>query len=160
MLTVGGIDFDAAPEEETVAASAIAVRIVDEARQEESRNGTWGSWGSLHATRGEVEAIADFAEVELGVEADHIGGPDLSAARLERAVRGKRFLHLATHGWLMPENVRSMLDRDPNDERMGLLGTERTVAGFAPLALCGLVMSGANAAETPEELAARLLTAM
>ncbi len=40
-----------------------------------------------------------------------------------------------------------------------LLGTERTVTGFVPLALCGLVLSGANTAENPTQRSARLLTA-
>ncbi|MEM6674647.1 MAG: CHAT domain-containing tetratricopeptide repeat protein [Planctomycetota bacterium] len=160
LLTVGGVDFEGDLEDRGELAVQLDARTVARAQAGAGRNSRWGSWGSLNATRSEVEAIADFAELELGVEAVHIGGSDLTAATLEQGVRGKRFVHIATHGWFMPETVQSMLNGDPSDESTDLLGTEWTVSGFAPMALCGLVMSGANAAETPGELAARLLTAM
>ena len=86
-------------------------------------------------------------------------GDEVTHPALAEAVRGARYVHLATHGWFLPETVKSMLDDEPTAGSRELLGTRETVTGFAPLTLCGLVLSGANSAATCAELSARLLTA-
>ena len=58
-----------------------------------------------------------------------------------------RYLHLATHGFFAPPEIRSALAPRKPDERLSstadLFG-ERGVVGFNPLLLSGIVLAGAN----------------
>ncbi len=70
-----------------------------------------------------------------------VGGQATKAALVE-AVRGARFVHLATHGWFTPESVLS--ERDFSASVLAGLDAGALVAGFAPESLCGLALTGAN----------------
>ncbi|MEM6674646.1 MAG: CHAT domain-containing tetratricopeptide repeat protein [Planctomycetota bacterium] len=159
LLIVGDIDYFDVNGDVTVERGALEERLLAQVASVD-RAGGWGDWVALPGASEEVAAIQGLAQEALEVEPVMLGADAVTADALATAAAGKKHVHIATHGWFMPESVRSMIDHDPGDERMGLLGTERTVIGFAPLALCGLVLSGANMAETPGELAERLLTAM
>lgn len=56
-----------------------------------------------------------------------------------------RWLHVATHGYFLPESVRSTVDKDPAAQDLwSPMSTEELVAGLAPKTLCGLALAGAN----------------
>ncbi|MFT7480819.1 MAG: CHAT domain-containing protein, partial [Gammaproteobacteria bacterium] len=57
---------------------------------------------------------------------------------------GKRYVHLATHGWFAPESVPSTKDARPEGESFARMGLEDRVSGLAPMTLCGLALAGAN----------------
>ena len=58
---------------------------------------------------------------------------------------GKRYLHVATHGWFAPETVPSRLDAQRGDDALWTpLGAQETVTGLAPFTLFGLAFAGAN----------------
>ena len=106
-----------------------------------------------------MKEIGDLAQGLLEVEPRLLRGSEVTQPVLAEAVRGARYVHLATHGWFLPETLKSMLDDERTAGSHELLGTRETVTGFAPLTLCGLVLSGANGARDGAELSARLLTA-
>ncbi|MEM6674645.1 MAG: CHAT domain-containing tetratricopeptide repeat protein [Planctomycetota bacterium] len=159
VLLVGGVDYSDVKGDVTLDSSALEERVLAQATRDD-RAGGWGSWSALDGASEEVAQIGGLAQAVLEVEPATLTADAVTAASLATGVVGKTYVHIATHGWFMPETVRSMLDHDPRDERMGLFGTERAVTGFAPMSLCGLVLSGANAAKTPGQLAEGLLTAM
>ena len=147
VLAVGGIDFDV----------ELAETLPD--TRPLARLSSWGEWERLSGTDAEVSELAHQARHHLAVEAELLRRDEVTEAALAEAVRGVRYVHLATHGWFLPEHVKSMLDDEPRGGSRDLLGSRETVTGFAPLTLCGLVLSGANSAGSSAELSARLLTA-
>jgi len=118
LLALGDVAYDGqeAVVAEAGAPSAVALRGIDGVR-----------FDSLPGTAREVERLAElFDEAAFG-EATLLLGNDASKARLLSEVRGADYVHVATHGWF---------------------AREWSVAGdalaFAPLALCGVALAGAN----------------
>jgi len=72
-----------------------------------------------------------------------------STAQLLADLPQVRYAHLATHGFLADPKFRSALQVD--EKQFAQLGRERSVAGArSPLVLSGLVLAGANKADTPD----------
>ena len=69
---------------------------------------------------------------------------------MREAASTHRFLHLATHGYFAPPELRSALGPSDPAARPGtdLFGA-RGVAGFHPGLLSGLALTGANVRPTP-----------
>jgi CHAT domain-containing protein len=121
-------------------------------------------WEPLPATKDEVR---DVARILAGREpAVVLTGPEASKARLEALARGKRVLHLATHGFFLDAPcVRSL----PGTRGIGGLAERAAAPPVGPLPrsvreesllLSGLVLAGANrAAEGPRGLDDGILTA-
>lgn len=153
-LLVGDVDFEA-DLGEVRDLRALPAR----AQLKGARFSGWGEWAPLPGTEGELRDLAALSEELLGAETKILRGRAVTSETLAEVAAGKRYVHLATHGWFLPETVKSLLDEEPQ-EAQDLLGTGETVSGFVPLALCGLVLSGVNAAEDEMERSARLLTAL
>ena len=158
VAAVGDVDFDAALAVSLRDARPVPGSVLARAQSADGRS-CWGAWSELPATADEVSVLAIQARELLGVEARVLRGSGATQHALAEAVRGVRYVHLATHGWFLPESVKSMLDDEPTAGNRHLLGIWGTVTGFTPLTLCGLVLSGANEARTEAERSARLLTA-
>ncbi|MEM9802687.1 MAG: CHAT domain-containing protein, partial [Planctomycetota bacterium] len=158
LLVVGDVDFDhmredrdekeeneddeasgsAAPEGANSRAVATASRVPIELVE---RSGAFGSWIRLAGTAGEADALAALFERHFEVEPKVLRrGAATKAALLKHAV-GKRYVHVATHGWFAPEQVLALGDRDVAERAVRL---QRTVVGFAPMTLSGLCFAGAN----------------
>jgi CHAT domain-containing protein len=99
----------------------------------------------LPATAKEVSAIAGMLPEEA--VATLLGGA-ASEARLRALARGRRILHLATHGFVRTD-LPSALERGRNDEEPLHLdaGAERHLVGYDPMLLCGLALAGATTGE-------------
>lgn len=82
-----------------------------------------------------------------GVVAD-LRGPRATEAALRRAAPGRRYLHLATHGFFAPSRLKSVLDfgGPPDDAGAG--------AGFDPGLLSGLALAGAGRTDQATGVAA------
>jgi len=156
-LALGGVDYDArgaaaegvavasAPivEEEAVSAEGVAV----EGGETESR-GTRSSmparFRKLPQSRREAEAVADVLEEAFEIEPVLLTREETTKAALFEAATGKRYVHLATHGWFAPVSVRSTEDVSREADSLTRMSANERVTGLAAMTLCGLAMAGAN----------------
>ncbi len=141
LLLVGNVAYDKAAGSAAVADSRPAPRA-----------GALLHWPPLDATLAEVRAIRGCFEDHF--PEGHV--TTLSSSRAtEAAVRQQapshRYLHLATHGFFAPQELRSALAALSQGDKQdtGNLFTRRDVAGFHPGLLSGLVLAGANEAPQP-----------
>jgi CHAT domain-containing protein len=138
LLLVGEVNFEATPG----AADADTGAKAAPRRGKESQH-----WRPLPGTRAEVVAIKDSFQ-------QRYPQAPLTERRRERATESAfrqhapqhRYLHLATHGFFAPAQVRSALDRGSQTERTrgGDLFAQQENTGFHPGLLSGLVLAGAN----------------
>jgi len=166
LLAFGGVDYDAtgaAPEGLT--ASSAPIEADDRGESDESEDtarapgdGSDDSEGEARSSRSamperfqkllqaryEAEATADLFEEAFELEPSLLTRKKTTKAALFESAGGKRYLHLATHGWFAPETVRSIQDAGPSDQGFARMGIEDRVSGLAPMTLCGLALAGAN----------------
>jgi CHAT domain-containing protein len=140
LLAVGAVAYDQPP------AGPSAAGLV-------ARRGPAGgegkplTWKALPGTAKEVDRIEALAKA-AGVPVQVLSGAAPSAARLLRELPGRRYAHLATHGFFAGPAFRGRLQVDEALFRMS--GRERVGAGaLSPFVLSGLVCAGANRKETP-----------
>jgi len=99
----------------------------------------------LRETQAEVEFAASLFEAEEEVDPVLLLAEEATKASFHEHAPGKRFVHVATHGWFAPETVPSRIDASPDDRALwSRLGARETVTGLAPMTLCGIAMAGAN----------------
>lgn len=145
---------------EAVAAAAKDGTAAGEEAQRQSRDLDRGMrFGPLKRTREEGERVGEMLGVRPWLKADALEG------RLKRA-RSPRILHLATHGFFLPDQ-----SRDPNREVSTTIadaaeGLQRRLSGPGmenPLLRSGLALAGANVwlrgGKVPAEAEDGLLTA-
>jgi len=166
LLAFGGVDYDAAGAvPEGLVASSAPIEAGDESEADSSEEaarargsgsddngGEAGSSRSamperfqkLLQARYEAEATADLFEEAFEIEPSLLTRKKTTKAALFESAAGKRYLHLATHGWFAPESVRSTQDARPSDQGFARMGIEERVSGLAPMTLCGLALAGAN----------------
>ncbi len=155
LVALGGIDFSAAEDEER---SQPRRGGVPPSLQ---RSASPRAFAPLPQSRFEVEAVAGlYEELRGGEPVLRTRSRATKAALVELAPRA-RYLHLATHGWFVPESeARSSLDAgvDPEarvpDERV-----QRTLQGLLPETLCGLALAGADLGVDERGRAYGILTA-
>jgi CHAT domain-containing protein len=100
----------------------------------------------LPRTAQEIEGIARvFRERNLGALLS-VSGPDAEKGRVVEALPGKRYIHLATHGYFAPPETRSALSpEDPTGIiRANEAMSPSSARGYFPGLLTGLVFAGAN----------------
>ena len=137
LLAVGEIDYG---QEEPGGPIAVASRSVVVGRSALA-------FGALPGTGREARAVAALHAATHpdapAVEAP--AGAGATKGRLAAAMPGKRFLHLATHGYFAPPGFKSALA--PEDDKTSLKSGEgmgrAEVTGFYPGLLSGLVWAGA-----------------
>jgi CHAT domain-containing protein len=142
LLLVGDIDFDADGSGKADAGTRVAATG--------TRSGERLKWASLPGTRGEIVAIGGSFEKRFG-------DSKLKILRGEQATQGSlrewaskySHLHLATHGFFAPPEVRSALAANDQDRLAGDLFDKQGVTGFHPGLLTGLVFAGANKPPAP-----------
>jgi CHAT domain-containing protein len=123
LLVLGDADFDAGAE----AASTSAATPLAGARR----------WRALSGTAREADLCARaFRTAFANATATDLRGGEASWAKLERGVRGARFLHLATHGFVADEASWPRA-ADP-------MAPAGAVVDQDPLQRTGLVLAGAN----------------
>jgi CHAT domain-containing protein len=148
LLLVGDVDYEADPAGGFLASS------------EASGASSIGEWRS--APRGEKPSAwppLAFTRSEIGtVEAAFSGGrADAARVRLERdgatelAFReqapGRRYIHVATHGFFSPPDLASVLSSTSRDRQV--LALASSGAGWHPGLLSGIVLAGANHEAAP-----------
>ena len=108
------------------------------------------SWPPLDATREELLALRGLLRDALGWQEGFtaLEGEAACEEAVRAALAGKRYVHLATHGYFEPEGLPSLM---ANAEKAGpeLFGEERRTVGLLPGLLSGLVLAGVNAEPDP-----------
>jgi CHAT domain-containing protein len=138
LLLVGDVDFDAGAGKPVLAdAGRSAARGL--------RQSTIGQFHPLAATRGEVLAVRDsFEQRHPDATVKWLRNAAATEDAFRRQATRSRYLHLSTHGFFAPPDLKSALappepkqrDRDP----FGRSG----VSGYHPGLLSGLALAGAN----------------
>ncbi len=133
LLVVGGVDFDAVGAAPSAAVEAAAAAI--------GRGGSGPTFVPLPSSGLEAEFVQlRFGRLERGAASLLTGGRATKAAFHELAP-GKRFVHVATHGWFSEIE----LDEPEEGELLGMRwGLDERVRAFTPLSYCGLAFAGAN----------------
>lgn len=143
LLLVGDVDFDATPGQGHGQGRVAA---------HGQRSGARKLWKRLEGTRGEILAIHDsFEQRFVDGKVKVLRGDQSTKARLCNMAGTYSSLHLATHGFFAPPEVRSALTSDARDRRVSELFGDQGIAGFHPGLLSGLVLSGANHSVEPDQ---------
>jgi CHAT domain-containing protein/tetratricopeptide (TPR) repeat protein len=143
LLAVGGVDYTRGEPGELVPVAG--------ASRSAALNRSALIFEPLPGTDAEVRSVATLfrATHPDGPAVDAPTGARATKARLAAAMPGRRYLHLATHGYFAPPGFKNALI--PEDDRTGLKvgeGMGRTeVTGFYPGLLSGLAWAGAASPE-------------
>ncbi len=137
LLLLGDVDFDA--------------RTGQAAAESGSSSGLRAARGSrllhfdrLAGTAREIESIRGFfTEAYPNGAVSELRRTDAAKQALVRQVSGKRYLHLATHGFFAPPELQSGLSRPPF-----AAGASRSLFGYHPGVLSGLALAGAGSRDT------------
>ena len=129
--------FDAEGEEARARTGAASAAV--EASERGSRRRT--HFRPLSHTRVEVECAQRIFEQAHTGDSALLTGKDATKATFHARAPGRRYLHLATHGWFAEMDF-------PEPERHELLsmsfGLEERARAFTPWSYCGLAFAGAN----------------
>ena len=155
LLLVGDIDYGGDP-------GVGADRGASRSAAVGTRAGLLPDFPRLSATGDEIAAIGRYFKHRFrGAQPDELSGDLATEAAVREAASTHRFLHLATHGYFAPPELRSALG--PSDPaarpRTDVFGA-RGVAGFHPGLLSGLALAGANVRPTPLGKDDGILTAL
>ena len=143
LLALGGIDFDVVDEFPGGARRRPAVASLVPAVAD--RSGPGGrAFVPLPQTRYEVEGLQELFRRSFEREATVLTDTQASCEALHRLSPGKRYIHLATHGYFAEEVLGVKALGGGEDWFVAPLGVGRAVSDLAPLALCGLALAGAN----------------
>ena len=97
--------------------------------------------GLVEDGEGSKEALACL---EKAGDVVRLTGRGAGEQRVREEIRGKRFVHLATHGFFATGEARSALAGDGRGVEPRCVDGLRTT-GFNPMVLSGVVLAGANA---------------
>jgi CHAT domain-containing protein/tetratricopeptide (TPR) repeat protein len=141
LLLLGDVDFDAAPAEAGTALVQTPAR---------PRSGALQKWQPLPATRGEILAVRDSFEQRFpDAKVRMLRGKQATKSALEQLAPRYRWLHLATHGFFAPPQLRSALAPADTAARRPEVDAGQAVGGFDPGLLSGLALVGANRRAEP-----------
>lgn len=128
------------------------------------RGGAWErGFAPLSHAAPEAREIAELHSEVFGVDAPALVLERRQASRpaLESAAPRARWLHVATHGWFVPESVPSW--DEASAPGRGPARSTRTsgevVRGMSPMLLCGLALAGANLPADEDGRVAGIVTA-
>ena len=142
-LVLGGVKYDDAPEQATV---AMAERGPNDPKAAPV-HAVKGSWPYLKGTATEAETIRKLAEKQK-LKTQFLTDREAGTERFKQLLPQSRIAHLATHGFFADPKFRSVFQLD--EKKFAMRGQERVGAGaLLPSLLSGLVFAGANRPETP-----------
>jgi len=100
-----------------------------------------GAFARLAQTTVEVERLRE----RFGADATTLLlGSAATEARVRDAARGRRFVHVATHGFAREDLLASLHSRDIEESFTSAAAERQLSAGHDPMLLSGLAMAGAN----------------
>ena len=109
------------------------------------------SWNSLPATRDEIQALRDLHDfiLEWKIPITVVGGKAATEERIRAELPGKRYVHIATHGYFEPDHLPSLLLDAEEKQADAQLGEQIQAVGLLPGLLSGLVFAGVNGESDP-----------
>ncbi len=116
-----------------------------------TRSRVGDSWSSLPATRDEMQTLRDLHDFILEWESPVtvIEGKAATEERVRAELPGKRYVHIATHGYFEPDDLPSLL-LDAAEVKADIqLGEQIQAVGLLPGLLSGLVFAGVNGDSDP-----------
>jgi CHAT domain-containing protein/tetratricopeptide (TPR) repeat protein len=150
MLLVGDVDFGAQPSE------FLAQGTSADAGPDAARGNSRLTFGRLPGAAAEIKTTgAMFKQANREAPLDALTGSEATEAAFRALAPAHRHLHLATHGFFAPPEVRSALAAPAVEPRMLVASSnspfrfEQTIAGFHPGVLSGLALAGANLGAQP-----------
>ena len=152
ILLAGGIDYDQAGEKEEVqSATALPASAPVQHPTPEELRSLQRPFRPLRSTREEVEDLANLYRSFGGAvdSLEVLEGSSASEPSVRRSIQGRRYVHVATHGFFAPEAVRSLFDAAMEIEEEDLFGIKQRITpaqltGWMPGQLSGIVLAGAN----------------
>jgi CHAT domain-containing protein/Tfp pilus assembly protein PilF len=156
LLLAGDIDYGGDP-------GAAADRGASRSAAISTRAGFLPDFKVLPETRVEMAAVRDsFEEQFPDTRAQMLRGARATEEAFRRQAPHARYLHLATHGYFAPKELRSALG--PGDAKAARPGGDALggagVAGYHPGLLSGIALAGANRRSTPVGQDDGILTAL
>jgi CHAT domain-containing protein len=140
LMLVGDVDYGAAP-------GSAADAVVSHTAPRPSRQSTLAAAKPLPGTRAEILAVRDsFEERFPNGQVKMLRKAQATEDAIRQQAPRHRYLHLATHGFFAPKDLRDSLagvSRGKESAAANLF-ERRGVAGFHPGLLSGLVLAGAN----------------
>jgi CHAT domain-containing protein len=146
LLVVGDVDYGAAP-------GQIVERAVSRSAPKVQRGAALPHFAKLDATRPEILAIKDsFQRRFKSARVTELRAEEATEGRMRDEAPQHRYLHLATHGFFAPPELRSALSPDPKRDPFGArdVFSVQGVSGYHPGLLSGLVLAGANLPPQPD----------
>jgi len=109
------------------------------------------SWSSLPATRDEMQSLRDLHDFSLEWESPMtvVEGKAATEERIRAELPGKRYVHIATHGYFEPDHLPSLLLDAEEKQSKAQLGEQIQAVGLLPGLLSGLVFAGVNGEPDP-----------
>ena len=149
LLVIGNVDYGGSPGQAKLVADARSAP-----RGSGGKNSLFGQWQSLPQTEPEIAAIErSFRNVFKFADVKELQADKATEEAFRIQASKHRFLHIATHGFFAQSEICSALATDKTpDGSLGhpnLLG-ERSVVGFNPGLLSGIVLAGANLPPDPD----------
>ena len=139
-LLVGGVDYESADigsKEQPLSERPAVLASLDRAPR-------GGTFSALPETSVEIERLRD----RLGKEpATLLRGSNATESRLRDSVKGKRLVHIATHGFAREDLLAGLYSRQIREAWTSADTERQLAAGHDPMLLSGLAMAGANPRE-------------
>jgi CHAT domain-containing protein/Flp pilus assembly protein TadD len=135
LLVVGDVDYGEKPAKAVQKTNSPAA----------AQLGDLPAWKSLPATRGEMLGVRDSFEQRYPEgRVRLLRGNQATEDAFRREAPKHRWLHVATHGFFAPAQMRSALAPASEKEKQNEVFEDSGIAGFHPGLLSGLVLAGAN----------------
>ncbi len=111
-----------------------------------TRSRVGGGWSSLPATRAEMQSLRELHDYILEWESPMlvVEGKAATEERIRAELPGKRYVHIATHGYFEPDHLPSLLLDAEEKQSKAQLGEQIQAVGLLPGLLSGLVFAGVN----------------
>jgi CHAT domain-containing protein len=159
-LLAGGLDYDALPDGSAKSSVGLAAAgsvafgreagAVEEPTPPSELRAFQDRFPPLPHTTEEVRSIAAIYRRSHGDEGEAavLSGTEATEGRIKGAVQGKRYVHLATHGFFLPRDTRTMFDEAMEEGAAGAtfdsLHRGRPLVGALPGVASGIALAGAN----------------
>lgn len=143
LLLLGDVDYGAAPGVSTL---ALATRSAPEIREPNIGNSgvVTRSWAPLQGAAPELSAVRQSIETRFPtLRLTELSQAQATEDRFRVEAPRHAVVHLVTHGYFAPQQLKSALAPENRAERAFGLAEQR-VSGYPPGLLSGLVLAGAN----------------